>query len=66
LPETALLNLIDTFTRLDLNPEAVPHDMLGNAYEYLLRQFADESGKKAGEFFTPREVVRLMVRILDP
>lgn len=66
LPEPSLLNLIDTFTRLDLNPEAVPHDMLGNAYEYLLRQFADESGKKAGEFFTPRAVVRLMVRILDP
>jgi type I restriction enzyme M protein len=66
LPEPALLNLIDTFTRLDLNPEAVPHDMLGNAYEYLLREFADESGKKAGEFFTPRAVVRLMVRILDP
>src|SRR5690606_26475310 len=33
---------------------------------YLLRQFADESGKKAGEFFTPREVVRLITRLLDP
>ena len=40
--------------------------MLGNAYEYLLKQFADESGKKAGEFFTPRSVVRLLTRILDP
>jgi type I restriction enzyme M protein len=66
LPEPALLNLIDSFDRLTLNRTVVPNDMLGAAYEYLLRQFADESGKKAGEFFTPRAVVRLLVRILDP
>lgn len=66
LPEEALLNLIDSFDRLKLDPESVPYDMLGNAYEYLLKQFADESGKKAGEFFTPRSVVRLITRILDP
>lgn len=66
LPEPSLLNLVDTFHRLTLNPEAVPHDLLGAAYEYLLRQFADESGKKAGEFFTPRAVVRLLVKLLDP
>lgn len=40
--------------------------MLGAAYEYLLKQFADESGRKAGEFFTPRAVVLLLVKILDP
>ena len=66
LPEPSLINLVDTFDRLTLNPEAVPHDLLGAAYEYLLRQFADESGKKAGEFFTPRAVVRLLVKLLDP
>lgn len=66
IPEPNLLHLIDAFDSLTLNPEAVPHDMLGGAYEYLLRQFADESGKKAGEFFTPRAVVRLLVRLLDP
>jgi type I restriction enzyme M protein len=66
LPEPSLLNLIDAFDRLVLNREAVPNDMLGAAYEYLLREFADESGKKAGEFFTPRAVVGLLVRILDP
>jgi len=44
----------------------VPHDLLGAVYEYLLRQFADESGKKAGEFFTPRAVVRLLVKLLGP
>lgn len=51
LPEPSLLNLIDTFDRLTLNPEAVPNDLLGAAYEYLLRQFADESGN--GHTFTP-------------
>jgi type I restriction enzyme M protein len=66
LPEHALLNLIESFGSLDLRPGRVGHDVLGNAYEYLLRQFADESGKKAGEFFTPRAVVRLLTRILDP
>lgn len=66
LPEPALLGLIEAFTTLDLRPSQVGHDLLGNAYEYLLRQFADESGKKAGEFFTPRPVVRLLTRILDP
>lgn len=66
LPEHSLLNLIDAFHTLDLSPSKVGHDVLGNAYEYLLKQFADESGKKAGEFFTPRAVVRLLTRILDP
>ena len=40
--------------------------MLGAAYEYLLREFAEASGKKAGEFVTPRHVVHLLVKILDP
>ena len=48
LPEHALLNLIEAFHTLDLGPSRVGHDVLGNAYEYLLKQFADESGKKAG------------------
>lgn len=66
LPESALLNLIDAFDSLTLNRAVVPNDMLGAAYEYLLREFADASGKKAGEFFTPRAVVRLLTRILAP
>lgn len=66
LPEPNLLNLLDAFTPLTLNREHVPNDMLGAAYEYLLHQFADSSGKKAGEFFTPRAVVHLLVQILDP
>jgi type I restriction enzyme M protein len=66
LPEPSLLNLIDSFDRMKLNREVMPNDMLGAAYEYLLRQFADASGQKAGEFFTPRAVVRLLIRILQP
>ena len=66
LPEHALLNVIDEFSTLDLSPEHAPGDVLGAAYEYLLKYFADESGKKAGEFFTPRSVVRLLTLILDP
>lgn len=66
LPEARLTAVIDVFSRLTLDPENVPHDLLGNAYEYLLKNFADESGKKAGEFFTPRAVVHMLVQLLDP
>src|SRR3954451_10159988 len=66
LPEERLTAVIDVFTSLRLDPDSVTHDLLGNAYEYLLKNFADESGKRAGEFFTPRAVVRLLVQLLDP
>jgi type I restriction enzyme M protein len=66
LPESSLVALVNAFNSLRLTPDEVSHDLLGQAYEYLLKNFADESGKKAGEFFTPRQVVRLIVRILDP
>jgi type I restriction enzyme M protein len=42
------------------------HDVLGGAYEYLLKRFSDGSGTRAGQFFTPREVVELIIAILDP
>src|SRR5207244_6994097 len=41
-------------------------DLLGAAYEYLIRDFADSAGKKGGEFYTPRSVVRMMVRLAKP
>lgn len=41
-------------------------DILGDAYQYLIKQFADEGGKKGGEFYTPTEVVKTMVGILKP
>jgi len=66
LPEHTLLNVIDEFSTLDLSPVNAPGDILGAAYEYLLKYFADTTGKKAGEFFTPRSVVRLLTLILDP
>lgn len=66
LPEPSLIELLETFNEVTLDPAHVQGDMLGAAYEYLLREFAEASGKKAGEFFTPRHVVHLLVRILDP
>lgn len=66
IPESALLGLIKAFNEIRLDPSTVSHDLLGAGYEYLLKNFADESGKKAGEFFTPREVVQLLVGILEP
>jgi type I restriction enzyme M protein len=66
LPEPSLIALLDAFSSLDLTPSRVGNDVLGNAYEYLLGQFADASGQKAGEFFTPRAIVRLLTRILEP
>ena len=41
-------------------------DLLGAAYEYLLKHFADESGKKGGQFYTPNQVVRLLVQLMKP
>jgi type I restriction enzyme M protein len=66
LPESALVALIDGFNGIRLDPDSVSHDALGHAYEYLLREFAEASGKKAGEFFTPPGVVHLLVGILNP
>lgn len=66
LPQPALLGLIKAFNEITLNPDTVSHDLLGQGYEYLLKNFADESGKKAGEFFTPRAVTHLLAGILDP
>ena len=66
LPESALVDLLDGFDGIRLDPDSVAHDALGHAYEYLLREFAEASGKKAGEFFTPPAIVHLLVGILDP
>ena len=68
LPENALRSLLRVFNnpKITLDPSHVSGDMLGSAYEYLLREFAEASGKKAGEFFTPRHVVHLLVKILAP
>jgi type I restriction enzyme M protein len=58
--------LIQHFNAYDLSNASVPPDILGRAYEYLIKKFADDAGAKAGEFFTPPEVVETLVRILEP
>ena len=66
LPDARLRDLIEHFSTKALTNAAVPPDVLGQAYEYLIKRFADQSNKKAGEYYTPRQVVRLLVDILDP
>src|SRR3989344_8993556 len=58
--------MIDTLNRYRLGLKDVEPDILGRAYEYLLRKFAEGSGQSAGEFYTPREVAILMANVLDP
>ena len=58
--------LVQHFDEHDLSNASVPSDVLGRAYEYLIKRFADDAGAKAGEFFTPPEVVDTLVRILEP
>ncbi|MDR2895066.1 MAG: type I restriction-modification system subunit M [Propionibacteriaceae bacterium] len=66
LPDAKLLTLIEHFSSRSLASSVVPPDVFGAAYEYLIKRFADQSNKKAGEYYTPRPVVALMVNILDP
>ena len=57
---------MEHFSSLTLSVASVPEDELGNAYEYLIKKFADDSGHTAAEFYTNRTVVRLMTLLLDP
>lgn len=66
LSDEILTNLIEHFSKHSLNNTNVPADQLGDAYEYLIKQFADDSGHTAAEFYTNRTVVRLMTLIMDP
>lgn len=66
IPNEVVHALIQHFDEHDLSNKNVPSDVLGRAYEYLIKQFADDAGAKAGEFFTPPEVVDTLVRILEP
>jgi len=65
LSDELLINLIEHFSQLNLSNANVEPDILGQAYEYLIKHFADLTNKKAGEFYTPRSVVNLMGRIID-
>ncbi len=66
LSDALLRDLIEHFSRITLGNKAAEADVLGQSYEYLVKKFADITNKKAGEFYTPRAVVKLMVNILDP
>lgn len=66
LSDATLINLIEHFSQHKLNLSSVEDDKLGNAYEYLIKEFADDSGHTAAEFYTNRTVVKLMTLIMDP
>lgn len=67
IPDQKLRQLITHFGEVRLrNSDFEFPDLLGAAYEYLIAEFADSAGKKGGEFYTPRSVVRLMVHLLKP
>lgn len=66
LSDATLFNLIEHFSQHTLSLANVADDKLGNAYEYLIKEFADDSGHTAAEFYTNRTVVKLMTKIMDP
>jgi len=66
LSDETLTNLVEHYSQHKLNLKAVADDKLGNAYEYLIKEFADDSGHTAAEFYTNRTVVKLMTMIMDP
>ncbi len=66
LSDELLINLIEHFSTRNLSNSNVSPDMLGQAYEFLIKKFADISNRKAGEFYTPRAIVHLMGNILKP
>lgn len=66
LPDSLLRDLIEHFSAIPLGNASAKADILGQAYEFLIKKFADATNKKAGEFYTPRSIVSLMVNILDP
>jgi type I restriction enzyme M protein len=66
-PDDKLRSLISHFNSPRLrNEDLEKEDIFGDAYEYLLAEFADQTKKKGGEFFTPREIVRLLVNLVEP
>ncbi len=65
-PNETLQRLINHFSQYNFGNNYISSDLLGDAYEYLIKQFAADAGKKGGEFYTPREVERVIVNILKP
>lgn len=65
-PNETLQRLINHFSQHNFGDNYINSDLLGDAYEYLIEQFAADAGKKGGEFYTPREVERVIINILKP
>jgi type I restriction enzyme M protein len=59
-----LYQVVKKFAEVDLHPDTVPNELMGRTFEELIRRFAELSNETAGEHFTPREVIRLMVNLL--
>lgn len=66
MSDEKMLDLFEHFSRMKLSVTEVPHDIMGEGYEYLIKKFADDSGHTAAEFYTNRTVVKLMTQITDP
>ena len=66
LSDETLKNLIEKMSEVNVGNKSYSADVMGDAYEYLLKQFAEDAKKNGGQFYTPRSVVKLLVKILDP
>ena len=66
LSDALLKDLVEHFSQFTLSHANIDSDVLGDSYEFLIKKFADATNKKAGEFYTPRSIVGLMVLILNP
>ena len=66
LSDEVMIDLLEHFSEQNLSIANVPNDELGNAYEFLIKKFADDSGHTAAEFYTNRTVVHLMTLIMNP
>ncbi|HUD19238.1 MAG TPA: type I restriction-modification system subunit M [Patescibacteria group bacterium] len=65
-PNETIQKLVNHFTQYNFGSNYISSDLLGDAYEYLIKEFAADAGKKGGEFYTPREVERIIIGIVKP
>ena len=66
LSDELLKDLVEKMSEVNVGNNSYSADVMGDAYEYLLKQFAEDAKKNGGQFYTPRSVVKLLVKILDP
>lgn len=66
LDDARLKNLVEHFSKIKVGNNNYSADVMGDSYEFLIKKFADLSKKNAGEFYTPRSIVKLLVMLLDP